>query len=35
VASGDLGDLDDPMGGDLGRVRILRASPLTAIPALC
>lgn len=32
---GDLGDLDDPMGGDLGRVRILRASPLTAIPVLC
>jgi len=32
---GDLGDLADPLGGDLGRVRILRASPLTAVPAQC
>jgi hypothetical protein len=32
---GEIGNLDDPMGGDLGHVRILRSSPLTAIPALC
>jgi hypothetical protein len=31
----DLGHLGDPLGGDLGRVRILRASPLTPIPPLC
>jgi hypothetical protein len=31
----DLGDLFDPLGGDLGHVRILRTSPLTAIPAVC
>ena len=31
----DLGEIFDPLGGDLGRVRILRASPLTAIPAVC
>ena len=34
-ALGDIGDLADPMGGDLGRVRILRTSPLTQIPAIC
>ena len=32
---GEVGNLEDPMGGDLGHVRILRSSPLTAIPALC
>jgi hypothetical protein len=32
---GDIGNLADPMGGDLGHVRILRASPLTAIPGIC
>jgi hypothetical protein len=26
---------DDPLGADLGQVRILRASPLTAVPAMC
>lgn len=31
----DLGNLEDPLGGDLGRVRILRTSPLTAIPGVC
>ena len=31
----DLGNLEDPLGGDLGHVRILRASPLTAIPGVC
>jgi hypothetical protein len=31
----DLGNLGDPLGGDLGHVRILRASPLTAVPAVC
>jgi hypothetical protein len=31
----DLGNLEDPLGGDLGRVRILRASPLTPVPAQC
>jgi hypothetical protein len=31
----DLGDLADPLGGDLGHVRILRVSPLTAVPAVC
>jgi hypothetical protein len=31
----DLGDLFDPLGGDLGHVRILRTSPLTAVPAVC
>ncbi len=31
----DIGELADPLGGDLGNVRILRTSPLTAIPALC
>jgi hypothetical protein len=31
----DIGELTDPLGGDLGNVRILRTSPLTAIPALC
>ena len=30
----DLGDLGDPIGGDLGQVRILRASPLTSVPAI-
>jgi len=32
---GDVGSLQDPLGGDLGHVRILRASPLTPIPAIC
>ncbi len=31
----DIGEFTDPLGGDLGNVRILRTSPLTAIPALC
>jgi hypothetical protein len=31
----DLGKISDPLGGDLGHVRILRTSPLTAIPAVC
>jgi hypothetical protein len=31
----DLGGLADPVGGDLGRVRILRTSPLTAVPRIC
>lgn len=31
----DLGNLADPLGGDLGHVRILRASPLTAVPGVC
>ena len=31
----DLGNLNDPIGGDLGQVRLLRTSPLTAVPALC
>lgn len=31
----DLGNFDNPLGGDLGQVRIVRASPLTAIPAVC
>ncbi len=31
----DLGNLEDALGGDLGHVRILRASPLTAVPAVC
>jgi hypothetical protein len=31
----NIGDLADPLGGDLGRVRILRLSPLTAVPAVC
>lgn len=30
-----LGELADPLGGDLGRVRILRSSPLTPVPAVC
>ena len=25
----------DPLGGDLGQVRILRASPLQPVPAIC
>lgn len=32
---GDVANLADPLGGDLGHVRILRASPLTPVPALC
>jgi hypothetical protein len=32
---GDVGDLVDPLGGDLGHVRLLRASPLTPVPASC
>ncbi|MBB6249400.1 hypothetical protein [Rhodanobacter sp. A1T4] len=31
----DLGELEDPLGGDLGHVRILRTSPLVVIPAIC
>jgi len=31
----DLGDLFDAMGGDLGHIRILRVSPLTAVPGVC
>jgi hypothetical protein len=31
----ELGQLEDPLGGDLGAVRILRTSPLTALPAVC
>ena len=31
----DLGGLADPVGGDLGHVRILRTSPLTAVPGVC
>ncbi|HTV91508.1 MAG TPA: hypothetical protein VMG98_02200 [Verrucomicrobiae bacterium] len=30
-----LDDLADPLGGDLGHVRILRTSPLTPIPQVC
>jgi hypothetical protein len=30
-----LGDLSDPVGGDLGHVRILRASPLTSVAPVC
>ena len=26
---------EDPLGRDLGQVRILRTSPLTAVPAVC
>lgn len=29
------GSFDDPLGGDLGQVRILRTSPLTAVPRDC
>jgi hypothetical protein len=32
---GDVGHLADPLGGDLGHVRILRTSPLTPVPAVC
>jgi hypothetical protein len=28
-------DFADPLGRDLGQVRILRTSPLTAVPAIC
>jgi hypothetical protein len=28
-------DIPDPLGGDLGHVRILRTSPLTPVPAVC
>jgi len=31
----DVGNLEDPLGGDLGHVRILRTSPLTAVPGVC
>jgi hypothetical protein len=31
----NLGGLADPVGGDLGHVRILRTSPLTAVPGIC
>ncbi len=31
----NIGNLGDPLGGDLGNVRILRTSPLVAVPALC
>ena len=26
---------DDPLGADLGQMRILRTSPLTPVPAVC
>ena len=29
------GGFEDPLGGDLGQVRILRTSPLTAVPRDC
>lgn len=29
------GYFEDPLGGDLGHVRVLRSSPLTAIPDGC
>ena len=31
----NIADLKDPLGGDLGRVRILRTSPLVAVPPIC
>ncbi|HTH99604.1 MAG TPA: hypothetical protein VL752_01555 [Acidisoma sp.] len=31
----DVGNIADPLGGDLGHVRILRVSPLAAVPPLC
>jgi hypothetical protein len=31
----NIANLEDPLGGDLGHVRILRTSPLVAIPAIC
>ncbi len=31
----DIAEIADPLGANLGQVRILRASPLTAIPAIC
>ena len=31
----DTGGAADPLGADLGQVRILRTSPLTAVPAIC
>jgi hypothetical protein len=31
----DVGDLADPIGGALGHVRIVRVSPLTAVPTVC
>jgi hypothetical protein len=31
----DIGAVPDPLGASLGQVRILRASPLTAVPAIC
>jgi hypothetical protein len=31
----ERGGLADPVGGDLGHVRILRTSPLTAVPGVC
>lgn len=30
-----IGELADPLGGDLGHVRIVRTSPLTAVPSVC
>jgi hypothetical protein len=31
----NIANLEDPLGGDLGHVRILRTSPLVAVPAIC
>ncbi len=31
----DSNAITDPLGGDLGQVRILRTSPLVAVPAIC
>lgn len=32
---GGTSEPQDPLGSDLGRVRILRTSPLTPVPAAC
>ena len=31
----NIANLQDPLGGDVGHVRILRTSPLVAIPPIC
>ena len=31
----DSTEITDPLGGDLGQVRLLRTSPLVAVPAIC
>ena len=33
--TGEIGNLADPIGGDLGHVRILRISPMTPTPPIC